>query len=255
MKRQTIFLGISLGLLVACGKQGATSSETSSELATEPSAEDTMGRLGTATLAGKVSFEGTAPRPRAINMSKDKECKAHGGHAVFDNFVVSPDGGLKWVFVYVKEGVKGRYAPPDNVVVINQEDCMYSPHVTGIMVGQTMEIRNSDSTLHNVRNMAKKNRVFNVAQPLRDMKHTLRYDSPEVMVGYKCDVHPWMASYCGVLSHPFFTATDDQGAFTIGRLPAGDYTLEAWHEELGTRSVTVAVAEGEAKTVNFTFRR
>jgi len=42
-------------------------------------------------------------------------------------------------------------------------------------------------------------------------------------------VHGWMAAYCGVLSHPFFAVTAADGTYTIKNLPAGTYTIEAWH--------------------------
>ncbi len=60
------------------------------------------------------------------------------------------------------------------------------------------------------------------------------FTAPEVMVRFKCDVHPWMASWVGVVAHPFFAVSDNAGKFDIKGLPPGTYTLEAWHEKYDT---------------------
>ncbi len=86
------------------------------------------------------------------------------------------------------------------------------------------------------------------------MKHTHRFTSREVMVPFKCDVHPWMHAYIGVLDHPFFAVTGPDGTFSLKGLPPGTYTIEAWHEELGTMTQSVTIGERESKDdVAFTF--
>ncbi|CUT00163.1 Carboxypeptidase regulatory-like domain-containing protein, partial [Candidatus Kryptobacter tengchongensis] len=114
---------------------------------------------------------------------------------------------------------------------------------------------NSDPLLHNVHAMPKKNKPFNIGQPVKGMKSYYTFTTPEIMVPFKCDVHPWMSAYAGVLDHPFFSVTDDKGGFEIKNLPPGTYTIEAWHEKLGTQTQTVTVKAGETKTIEFTFER
>lgn len=80
------------------------------------------------------------------------------------------------------------------------------------------------------------------------------FKNPEIMVQMKCDVHPWMSSYIGVVAHPFFAVTGEDGSFRIQNLPAGTYTLEVWRERLGTQTQQVTVADGETKEVDFTFK-
>jgi hypothetical protein len=75
------------------------------------------------------------------------------------------------------------------------------------------------------------------------------------MVPFKCDVHPWMSAYAGVLDHPFFSVSNDKGEFEIKNLPPGTYTIEAWHEKFGTLTQTVTVKPGETKQIEFTFER
>lgn len=211
----------------------------------------------TGTIVGQVIYKGPPRKPRLISMTADPKCaQLHGNRPVTsDEFVVGPNNGLQWVFVYVKQKPPGSYSPPSTPVVLDQKGCHYTPHVFGIMVGQPLEVLNSDPLLHNIHALPKKNRPFNLAQPVKGMKSQQRFTVPEVMVPIKCDVHPWMASYCGVLDHPFFAVSDGQGKFTLKGLPPGTYTLEAWHERLGTLTQTVKVEAGKTATVTFTYQR
>jgi plastocyanin len=210
-----------------------------------------------ATVKGVVKFVGEAPKPRLISMKADRQCDAiHGGKSVTaEDVVVNPNGTLKWVFVYVKEGVKGKYNPPNEPVVLDQQGCWYQPHVFGIMVGQKLEVRNSDPLLHNIHATPKKNKPFNIGQPVKGMKSYHTFNTPEIMVPFKCDVHPWMSAYAGVLEHPFFSVSNDKGEFEIKNLPPGTYTIEAWHEKFGTLTQTVTVKPRETKQIEFTFER
>ena len=209
--------------------------------------------MGGATISGKVALTGTPPAPQKIKMAADPECMKQHPDAVMDQSVASSSGMLQWALVYVKEGVTGSFPAPADPVVINQTGCRYEPHVFGIQVGQKLEILNSDATLHNINCQAKTNKKFNLAQPTKGMKTTKIFDQPEVGVPFKCNVHPWMSAHAGVFSHPFFAVTDAGGAFTIKGLPAGTYTVEAWHEKLGTQSQKVTVADGETQDVSFSF--
>jgi len=211
--------------------------------------------FGGATLNGKATLEGAAPARDKIKMSADPVCLGQHKEPVLSEEVIANNGALQNVLVYVKDGLSGKSFPaPTTPVVINQEGCQYRPHVFGIQVGQPLEIVNSDSTLHNINAQPKVNRRFNIAQPIKGMKTTKAFDKPEVVVPFKCNVHPWMNAYAAVLDHPFFGVTDSNGSFTLSGLPAGTYTLEAWHEKYGTQTQSVTVTEGETKQVNFSFK-
>jgi hypothetical protein len=208
------------------------------------------------TISGKINFKGAKPAVQKIKMNADPKCvKMHGGKDVESNqVVVNPNGTLMNTFVYVKSGLPSKNFPtPKEKVVFDQRGCEYHPRVFGLMVNQPLEIINSDPTLHNVHSLAKNTKQFNIAQPKQGMKMTQKFDKPEVMVKIKCEVHPWMAAYVGVLDHPFYAISDDKGNFEIKNLPAGTYELEAWHEKYGTQTMKLTVGEKETKTADFTF--
>jgi len=188
-------------------------------------------------------------------MSADAFCaKSHPGDVGKEDVVVAADKGLANVFVYVKSGIAGTYPPPATAALIDQKGCTYHPHVFGVVAGQNIEILNSDATLHNIHSLPEKNEAFNLGMPVQGMKYTKKFDKPEVMVRIKCDVHGWMSAYCGVVAHPFFAVTAADGTFTIRNLPAGTYTIEAWHEKFGTQTQQVTVGATDSKSVPFTFK-
>jgi len=209
------------------------------------------------TLTGYVKFKGTKPPAVKVDMSADKKCLkvTPGKEIVSEQVVVNSNNTLKNVFVYVKSGLPAgkQYAPPPVPAKLDQVGCRYFPHVIGMMVGQQIEINNSDETLHNVHALPKNSKPFNLPFPKKGMSRKQSFSSPEVMVKVRCDVHNWMSAYIGVLDHPFFAVTDDQGRWSIPNLPAGTYQVEAWHEKYGTATATVTVDASGSKTTDFTF--
>jgi plastocyanin len=210
---------------------------------------------GGATVTGKVAFDGTAPQMPQIKMDADAFCKGeHKEPAYEEEVVVNPNKTLRWVLVYVKQGVNGNYPAPTTAITLDQHGCQYHPHVFGIQAGQPLKVLNSDGTLHNIHALPKKNAEFNIGQPFKGMETVKKFESPEDPFRFKCDVHKWMGAYAGVFNHPFFAVTDDQGNFTIKNLPPGNYVIEAWHEKYGPQTQNVTISGSEAKTVDFTFK-
>ena len=203
-------------------------------------------------IAGTIAFEGEAPAMDVIDMNAETVCAdKHATPPMAEDVVVS-DGALANVFVYVKEGLEGLEFPVPGPALLDQDGCMYLPHVLGVVADQDITIRNSDGLLHNINASPSEQRGFNTSQPV-NMESTRSFGTTEVMVPIRCDVHGWMTAYIGVLSHPYHSVSGSDGSFDLSTLPPGDYVIEAWHERYGTQTQNVTVATGETAEVMFTF--
>lgn len=251
MKSNRIVLFAALAVAIVAVACGGGSEPAATESAA-PAAAPSTPAGPTGSIAGTVTYVNGDPDTE-IAMDADPVCVSLHADPVQTQKVVVTDGNLANVFVYVKEGVSGNHPAPSESKTLDQQGCQYHPHVSGIQVGQTLVIRNSDATLHNVHATPKKNAEFNNGQPFEGMELEHKFTQAEVMVPLKCDVHPWMSSYIGVLSHPFYAVSAEDGSFTIEGLPAGDYTVEAWHETLGTKAMTVTVTADAAADASFDF--
>ena len=210
---------------------------------------------GPGVITGRISFDGVPPQRAPLRMAADPGCKP-GPESLSEATIVGPDMGLKNVFVYVKDGLGNRiYETPSTPIVLDQVGCRYEPHVFGVHVGQPVEIRNSDPTLHNVHAIPKTNDEFNFGQQPSSPPFVRMFETPEIGVSFQCDVHGWMRAYANVVTHPFYAVTNDDGTFEIKGLPPGTYTIEAWHERLGTQSQQVTIADGSPNvTAAFSFK-
>ena len=206
-------------------------------------------------ISGTAKFSGPAPARRSVKMAADPACdQANPDGRLGEVMVVGDGGGLANVFVYIKSGLgDATFETPAEAASIDQNGCMYTPHVLGVMAGQTIEIKNSDPTLHNVHSLPKNSSPFNNAMPIKDQIIKKKFGAEEIMVRVKCDVHPWMSAYVGVLTHPFHAVSGADGSFSIAGVPAGTYTVQAWHERLGAQEGSVTVADDGSATIDFSF--
>ncbi len=245
-----------LTLLVACGGGGESSSEGEAPAASSeaPAAEATVDTANAGSVKGTITYDGP-DEDTPIAMSADPTCASLHPTPVDTNLYALKDGKLGNVLVYVKTGLEGKTFPvPTEKVVLDQQGCLYRPPVFGLQVGQTLVIKNSDATLHNIHATPKLNAEFNQGQPIQNMEFEKVFDKAE-FVPFKCDVHPWMSAHAAVLENPYYAVSGDDGAFTIDKLPAGTYTLEAWHEKLGTATQQVTIAPNAAADVTFAFHK
>ncbi len=247
-------LGLALVATIACGGGSQSTSQEPAAPAGAPAGQK-VDPATASDVKGVVSLDGMAPKNEPIKMNADPVCVKENTTPQFQETYEVEDGKVANVFVYVKDGL-GNYVfdAPTEPAKIDQMSCRYHPHVFGMRVGQKLEIVNSDPTLHNIHALPKANAEFNNGQPLQGMKMEHVFTAKEVMVPFKCDVHGWMNAYVGVLDHPYFAVTDKSGAFELKGLPPGTYTIEAWHEKMGTMTQSVTVGQKETKEVNFTFK-
>ena len=248
-------LGLALAAsVVACGSKEASSTSTPEAGTTAAGQKVDMATAGD--VKGTVTVDGAVPKNEPIKMNADPVCmKANKDPQFQETYMVGADGkSLGNVFVYVKDGL-GNYVfdAPTDTAKIDQQNCRYHPHVFGMRAGQKLEIVNSDPTMHNIHAMPKTNGEFNTAEPM-PMKTEHVFTTKEVMVPFKCDVHGWMNAYVGVMDNPYYAVTDKDGKFELKSLPPGTYTIEAWHEKLGTTTQSVTLGPKETKEISFTFK-
>jgi len=241
--------------LLAAGVTAACGGSAPAVPAGVPGAEP-VDPAAAGTLTGRVLLDGVVPDRRVVRLYGDPTCVqlTDGEVRLTEDLLVGDDHTVRHALVYVKTGLEHLTFPiPGDPVMLDQQKCRYEPRVVGVRVGQPLVVRNSDPLLHNVRSDSAINAPFNMAQPVAGLTFTRVFSTREVMVPVKCDLHPWMQAWIGVLEHPFFAVTDPEGRFTLPGLPPGTYTLEAWHERLGTQTQHVTIGPQETKDVTFTF--
>lgn len=254
------FLMVGALVLTGCGGTGDGGGEAAPEAASEDGAPETTAEpaaatpMGAAAISGTVTYAGAVPNLAPIEMGADPQCAAkHDGPVANELLVLGEGNTMANIFVRVTNAPDADYPVPADVVSIDQAGCIYHPHVVGVMTGQTLEFKNSDGLLHNVHGLPENHREFNLGMPASltesDVTNLTEPEIPPFEV--KCDVHPWMKAYVAVVPHPYFDVTGADGRFSIEGLPAGTYTVEAWHERLGTRTTEVTVADGETATADF----
>jgi len=264
MKKQTKVwlvsaLALSLGALgSACSKAPVDETNKNGSSGT---AEAYSGPTGTVT--GVISFNGTAPAPKKIDSSADPVCGQRNPNLETEDTVVK-DGKLANVFVYIKDGTTTdgkkvgdfKWDTPTTAVQLDQNGCHYRPHVLGVQTNQKISITNSDPTTHNIHPTPKQNPEWNQSQPNGAAPIEKSFARYEVLVPVKCNQHPWMKSYIGVMKTPFFAVSAENGSFTIKGVPAGQYTVAAWHEggaEGTTKTIQVTVPANGSATADFAF--
>lgn len=238
--------------LLACS--GACAGDVADQAKTTPAAGKKVDAATAGSIGGLIKFEGAAPAGVSFKLSKDCVTNARP-NPQSDAVLVSADGGLQNAFVYVKAGLDPSYTydAPAGPVELDQKGCIYTPRVLGVRVGQAIDVVNSDATLHNVHAMPMVNQEFNKSQPVQNSHMLHTFTAPEVMVRFMCNVHNWMASYVAVMEHPYFAVTDSAGHFEIKNLPPGTYTVEAWHEKFGRKTMQITVGDKQAQTMSLAF--
>jgi plastocyanin len=246
-----LLVPLTLSLLVcACGGNHTTTESSESILPLATVDEPNGG-----TISGKVLFTGDAPAMPAIDMSANPMCeRQHPTPQRAETAVVNGNHTIRYAFIWIKDGLpKARWSPPSTNVVLDQSGCVYRPHVLALMVGQQLEIDNSDPVNHNVHAEAQTNVAWNESQPPQADKKFKTFSKEEIWFPVTCSVHPWMRAYLSVVSHPFFAVTGEDGSYTIKGVPPGTYTLEVIQEKFGRKTAPVTIAAHDSKTVDFTY--
>lgn len=208
----------------------------------------------TGTIKGRVRLIGESPGNPVIRMGMDPRCaEMNAGKLVIQEAIAAdPHGDLANVFVRL-EGRFPQTPIPSEPVVIDQRKCMYTPRVVGVQVGQTLEVKNTDTLAHDVHGESRVGNSFDTTTTPGGAPFQFKPRREEVMLPIKCDLHRWMTAYAGVVTNPYFAVSQENGAFEITKVPPGTYTIEAWQEVYGVVKKTVRVTSGGTAIVDFTY--
>jgi plastocyanin len=199
-------------------------------------------------ISGAVKYKGTAPAPKKLDVSKDKEVCAKTPKV--DQSLVVNNGNLANAVVTITDIKSGKKIDAKKVT-LDQKSCEYQPHVLAFPVGTTVEILNPDGILHNISNSkSKANPTFNDAMPPYRKTLPKKFEKPEV-IEIECSVHSWMRGWLVATESPYVAVTDNSGNFKLTDVPPGNYTVEVWHETLGKTSQKVTVKAKEDAKVSF----
>src|ERR1700736_1352201 len=176
----------------------------------------------------------------------------HATPVVTETVVTGPNNSLENVVVYISAGAPDD-AAPSQAATFDQKGCQYIPHVLAFQVNQPLKVVNDDQTSHNIHPLAKINREWNKSQPPGAPPIVDKYDKME-FIPVKCNVHSWMHRTFSVLKNSHYSISAQDGGFSLPNLPAGKYTVTAWHESYGEQTQEVTISGSETKTVNFVFK-
>jgi plastocyanin len=245
--RTFMLAALVVSLTLGCGGGGDTQTPAKAATPIDPAT--------TGTITARVTLDGTPPPMQELTMGSFADCrKLHEGEVLAGDMLVH-DGKVQNAFVWIQDGLGDRvFATPTEKVVMDQQGCLYVPRVAGAQVGQPVEFLNGDAMLHNVHGTPKANSGWNVALSRKGAERTLTFDKPEIMISVRCDLHPWMQGWLGIVDHPYFGVTGADGMVTLKNVPAGDYTVGVWHERFGQQSAKVTVAPQQTAQTTFTLK-
>jgi len=209
---------------------------------------------GTGTIEGKVTYTGTPPKMKPIDMSKEPTCaKEHNPPEMVQTVTTGPGNSIEYAVVYISKGGDEETTPPSESVKYDQKGCMYMPHVLAMEVGQPLEISNDDPVAHNIHPIPKLNVEWNKSQPPGTPPINTKWDKAE-FIAVKCNIHPWMHGYFAVLKTAHYSISGADGSFSLKGLAPGTYTITSWHEQYGFQSQDVTLGAGETKSISFSYK-
>ena len=196
-------------------------------------------------ISGTITFAGDAPEVKPVEVTKDTKVCAQT-QKYDESLVVGENKGIKNAVVSIANISNGKDF--GEAMVLDQKECVYTPHIVLTPAGSELEILNNDGILHNIHTYSEANPAFNQAQPKFKKKLKKKFDQPEV-VRVECDAHGWMKGWIVVMDHPYYAVTDGEGKFSLSDVPAGEYEVKIWHETLGETMQKVTVEAGGAASL------
>lgn len=182
-------------------------------------------------IVGTVKWEGALPHVPTSVINKDLQICDPSSHKTRDleRILIGPKGGVANTVVFLKEISSGKAMDiPTERQFLDQRTCRYEPHILLVPTSGTLQMKSSDATLHTIHMDGAA--TYNLPFPFPNQVISRQMSTPGV-VNLKCNGgHTWMNAELFVVPHPYYTVTDENGRFELSDVPAGEYTVVAWHE-------------------------
>ncbi len=239
-----IFALAALVALVGCGGDGSSTSKPSatgkssgkSTKSTSAKSDDdvVVTQEGWGNLVGKFVYDGTPPKPSPLVINKDAEVCGKFNLAD-ESLVVGEDGGIANVVIYVrtkKVDVHPDWEPKD-LMMIDNKNCRFEPHILTMTLSDTFTVHNSDPIAHNSNVQPLGDKGLNpLIEPGGKIEHQFSREQ-SIPTTVSCNIHPWMKGYVLPRENPYATVTAADGTFKIENLPAGELEFQVWQEKAG----------------------
>lgn len=178
-------------------------------------------------IMGHVKFVGNPPKLDPIKVNKNQDfC---GDEKPSEALVVGKDGVVRFAVGYLENIEKGKMIERKKQSNLNNEKCLFAPHIFTLIKGTELAITNSDPILHNINIEVDGIQRYNKGLPKQNqvIVAKLRHIGQGNVT---CDSHTHMRGYVMIFNHPYHAVTDETGTFVIDNIPPGKYTLKVWHE-------------------------
>jgi plastocyanin len=132
---------------------------------------------------------------------------------------------------------------------MRQHDETFVPHVLPILKGTTVEFPNDDEIFHNVFSLSGP-KQFDLPKYPAGASRSVTFPKAGV-VNVFCHIHTDMSAVIFVLDNAFFVTPGEDGRFTLGDIPPGEYTIVAWHERIKPVRKKIRIVAGQKTSVSF----
>jgi plastocyanin len=121
-----------------------------------------------------------------------------------------------------------KHAP--RTAIMDQQHMQFVPRILVVQTGTAVDFPNSDQIQHQVYSFSEPKR-FKLSLYAGHKYPPIVFDRPG-LVTLGCNIHDGMIGYIYVTDSAFFGRSDDAGVLQLHGLPAGNYTLTAWHPQM-----------------------
>jgi hypothetical protein len=203
-------------------------------------------------IEGIVEYAGaTAQVDPVLALSSETE---YCGQSMPAKKYLIKNGKIQNVIVYIVD-IKSGKAISDESVTITSLKCEFVPHVAVGFMGKKIIMRTDDPVFHtfDIHASIGGKEVYHAALPEKGSSVTKNFAKAGLME-LSCYVHPWQHAYVYIFIHPYAVITDEKGKFIIKDIPPGTYTVEAWHEALGTKKMAnVKIESGKTSMIKLKY--